>query len=204
MEVDSTQGGSVQDPGPSGHIMVDVDSQRDAILEPPAGLSSFETVAPQKEPVRDLCVKVHVRRTGKDAWTYLGRAFVSQELVGHSAQTSRVVVRSAASNKILTSFSENSDLQAEKRGNFVIISCVEGSEVVSWSLNTMNNSETLRLLATVELASYKCRQALADPKNHGKIRRRIERTIREDRRRRHRRRREEEAMVTAFERQHLS
>lgn len=80
-------------------------------------------IAPQKEPVRDLCVKVHVRRSGKDAWTYLGRAFVSQELVGHSAQTSRVgewcglmtpatnahvvpVLRSAASNKILTSFSE--------------------------------------------------------------------------------------------------
>ncbi len=64
-----------------------------------------------------------------------------------------LVVRYAASNKILTSFSEvsssisclfridthctrqNSDLQAEKRGNFVILSCVEGSDVVSWSLN---------------------------------------------------------------------
>ena len=68
----------------------------------------------------------------------------------------------------------------------------------------MNNSETLKLLATVELACYKCRQALADPKSHGKMRRRIERIIREDRRRRHRRRREEEAMVSAFEKQHLS
>lgn len=68
----------------------------------------------------------------------------------------------------------------------------------------MNNSETLKLLATVELACYKCRQALADPKSHGKMRRRIERIIREDRRRRHRRRREEEAMVSAFEKQHLA
>lgn len=37
------------------------------------------------------------------------------------------------------SYSENqsqvSDLQAEKRGNFVVISCIEGGSVVSWSLN---------------------------------------------------------------------
>ncbi len=45
MEVDSTQGGSVQDPGPSGHIMVDVDSQRDTILEPPAGLPAFDSMS---------------------------------------------------------------------------------------------------------------------------------------------------------------
>lgn len=30
---------------------------------------------------------------------------------------------------------QESNLQAEKRGNFVVISCVEGSNVVSWSLN---------------------------------------------------------------------
>lgn len=28
-----------------------------------------------------------------------------------------------------------SDLLAEKRGNFVVVGCVEGSKVVSWSLN---------------------------------------------------------------------
>lgn len=28
-----------------------------------------------------------------------------------------------------------SDLQAEKRGNFVVLGCVEGSRVISWSLN---------------------------------------------------------------------
>lgn len=129
-------------------------------------------IAPQKEPVRDLCVKVHVRRSGKDAWTYLGRAFVSQELVGHSAQTSRVgewwpddtshecscgasfevcsfqqdpyqLLGGQLSHKFLAAREhlpsfyayQNSDIQAEKRGNFVILSCVEGSEVVSWSLN---------------------------------------------------------------------
>ena len=68
----------------------------------------------------------------------------------------------------------------------------------------MNNSETLKLLATIELACYKCRQALTDPNSHGKVRRRIERVIREDRRKRHRRRREQEAMVAAFERQNIA
>lgn len=43
MEVDSTQG-DLPDAGPSGHIMVDVDSQRDEILEPPAGLSAFDSM----------------------------------------------------------------------------------------------------------------------------------------------------------------
>jgi len=30
---------------------------------------------------------------------------------------------------------QNSELQAEKRGNFVVVGCIEGSKVVSWSLN---------------------------------------------------------------------
>lgn len=30
---------------------------------------------------------------------------------------------------------QESSLQVEKRGNFVVISCVEGNNVVSWSLN---------------------------------------------------------------------
>lgn len=62
----------------------------------------------------------------------------------------------------------------------------------------MNNAETLRLLASIELACYRCRQALSDPKMHSKMRRRIERVIKEDRRRRHRRRRDEQDMVDAF------
>ena len=67
----------------------------------------------------------------------------------------------------------------------------------------MNNSETLKLLASIELACYRCRQALADPKNHTKIRKRIERVIKNDRRQRNRRRRDEQAMVEAFEKQQL-
>ena len=67
----------------------------------------------------------------------------------------------------------------------------------------MSNSETLKLLASIELACYRCRQAVADPKQHSKLRRRIERIIKEDRKRRHRRRRDEAAMVEAFEKQQL-
>ncbi len=65
-----------------------------------------------------------------------------------------VVVRHLGSGKPITTFSEASlysimdfsrkftanilqasDLQAEKRGNFVVIGCVDGTRVVSWSLN---------------------------------------------------------------------
>lgn len=30
---------------------------------------------------------------------------------------------------------QSSELQAEKRGNFVVVGCIEGPKVVSWSLN---------------------------------------------------------------------
>jgi len=153
-----------------------------------------------RESFRDIQVKVHIRRPERDSWVYLGRALVSQEVIG---QSSRIVIRSVASGKVMVVFGEVSDLQAEKRGNFVVIGCVEGSRVVSWSLNALNNSETLRLLASIELACYKCKQALVDPRTHYKARRRIERVIKEDRRRRHRRRKDQEAMVDAFSRQNL-
>ena len=63
------------------------------------------------------------------------------------------VVRNLSTGKVMATFGEvsrfgflfstcclilydkSSDLQAEKRGNFVVIGCVEGSRVISWSLN---------------------------------------------------------------------
>ncbi|EGO02507.1 hypothetical protein SERLA73DRAFT_130863 [Serpula lacrymans var. lacrymans S7.3] len=158
------------------------------------------STVPSRDSFRDIQVKVHIRRPERDSWVYLGRALVSQEVIG---QSSRVVIRSVTSGKIMVVFGEISDLQAEKRGNFVVVGCVEGSRVVSWSLNALNNSETLRLLASIELACYKCKQALVDPRMHSKARRRIERVIKEDRRRRHRRRKDQEDMVDAFSRQNL-
>jgi len=155
---------------------------------------------PPAREFRDIQVKVHIRRPEKDSWAYLGRALVSQEVVG---QSSRVVIRSLTSGKVLVAFGEISELQAEKRGNFVVVGCVEGSRVLSWSLNALNNSETLRLLASIELACYRCRLAVGDPRTHTKSRRRIERVIKEDRRRRHRRRKDQDAMIDAFQQHHL-
>ncbi|KIJ68523.1 hypothetical protein HYDPIDRAFT_82685 [Hydnomerulius pinastri MD-312] len=149
---------------------------------------------------RDIQVKVHIRRPEKDSWVYLGRALVSQEVMG---QSSRVVIRAMTSGKVLVAFGEVSDLQAEKRGNFVVIGCVEGAHVVSWSLNALNNSDTLRLLASIELACYRCRLAVVDPRTHAKTRRRIERIIKDDRRKRHKRRKDQDAMIDAFSRQNL-
>jgi len=165
-----------------------------------------ESFTPQVNPsprdnFREIQVKVHIRKPERDSWVYLGRGVVTQEMTGHS---SRVVVRNLSSGKIMTTFGESSDLQAEKRGNFVVIGCIDGSRVVSWSLNALNNSETIRLLASIELACYRCKQAVADPRLHSKARRKIERLIKDDRRKRHRRRKDQEAMIDAFAKQNLS
>ncbi|KAF8350131.1 hypothetical protein F5887DRAFT_1269976 [Amanita rubescens] len=163
---------------------------------------SSQAFAPlPRDNFREIQVKVHIRKPDRDSWSYLGRGVVSQDVAGHS---SRVVIRSISTGKVMTSFGETSDIQAEKRGNFIVIGCVEGSRVVSWSLNALNNTETLRLLATIELACHKCREAHSDPRLHTKTRRRIDRLIKDDRRRRHRRRKDQDAMVDAFAKQTLS
>jgi len=164
-------------------------------------MSSQASAPLPRDNFREIQVKVHIRKPDRDSWSYLGRGVVSQEMAGHS---SRVVIRAISTGKVMTSFGETSDIQAEKRGNFIVIGCVEGSRVVSWSLNALNNTETLRLLATIELACYKCREVHSDPRLHGKGRRRVDRLIKDDRRRRHRRRKDQDAMVDAFARQTLS
>lgn len=58
-------------------------------------------------------------------------------------------------------------------------------------------------MASIELACYKSKQALMDPRLHSKARRRIEKVIKEDRRKRHRRRKDQEALVDAFAKQNL-
>jgi len=179
------------------------DSMSAQFPQPP---SNAQLVTPQPPPTvrenfREIQVKVHVRTPGKDTWAYQGRGVVTQEIMGHE---SRVVVRPLSGGKPIATFSESTDLQAEKRGNFVVIGCVDGNRVVSWSLNALNNSETLRLLASIELACYKCRQAVGDPRMHGKSRRKVERLIKDDRRKRHRRRKDQEAMIDAFAKQNLS
>jgi len=154
-----------------------------------------------REPFREITVKVHIRRPDRDSWVYVGRATVSLDTTGHSSQ---VLVRSTSTDKVLIVFSENSELQAEKRGNFVVVGCIDGPKVVSWSLNALNASETLRLLACIELACYRCKQAVADPRSHHRTRRRIERVIKDDRRKRHRRRQEQESMIDLFSKQDLN
>jgi len=158
-------------------------------------------VVQHREPFKEIPVKVHIRRPERDSWMYVGRATVSLDTTGHASQ---VVVRSTSTDKILAVFSESSELQAEKRGNFVVVGCIEGSKVVSWSLNALNASETLRLIACIELACYRCKQAVADPRSHHRSRRRIERVIKDDRRKRHRRRQEQETMIDLFSKQDLN
>ncbi|KAJ7244728.1 hypothetical protein B0H12DRAFT_1128517 [Mycena haematopus] len=192
MEVDDAMGSGIPQVSQSQASMPIVHSD----------ISNTQSTAPMstapRDAFRDIQVKVHIRRPDRDSWVYMGRGVVSQDINGHA---SRVVVRAVSTGKVICVFNEGSELQAEKRGNFVVIGCVDGSRVVSWSLNALNNSETLRLLASIELACYKCKQALADPPNHTKSRRRIERVIKDDRRRRHRRRKDQDAMVDAFSKQ---
>jgi len=65
---------------------------------------------------------VHIRRPEKDSWVYLGRALVSQEVVGQSSRVGkrritrqitfdlesypRVVIRSLTSGKVIVAFGE--------------------------------------------------------------------------------------------------
>jgi len=177
-------------------------------VHPNAPGNTSQTNGPQfreREPIRDVAVKVHIRKPDKDSWIYLGRGVVTSELVGRSA---RIVVRALSSQKILTAFGETATqaaaLQAEKRGNFVVVSCVEGNRVVSWSLNALNNAETLRLLAIIELSCYACKQVVNDPQIQSSHRRRIARAIKDDRRKRHKRRKDAESMVAAFAKTGLS
>lgn len=173
------------------------------VQDPPVPLTGLplSNGSQHREPFREIPVKVHIRRPERDSWVYVGRAMVSLDTTGHSSQ---VLVRSTSTDKVLTVFSENSELQAEKRGNFVVVGSIEGSKVVSWSLNALNASETLRLLACIELACYRCKQAVADPRSHHRTRRRIERVIKDDRRKRHRRRQEQETMIDLFSKQDLN
>lgn len=163
-------------------------------------LSDAPAAAEPRENFKDIPVKVHIRKPERDTWVYVGRGIVHLDIQGHSAQ---VVVRSTSTNKVMTVFSEASEVLAEKRGNFVVVGCVEGSKVVSWSLNALNNSETLRLLASIELACYRCKSAVVDPRLHLKLRRKIDKVIKDDRRKRHRRRKDQDAMVDMFAKQHI-
>jgi len=180
---------------------------RESTTSSSASVHSQVSPPPQpsiREMYRQLPVRVHVRRPGRDTWMYIGRATVSHEVVG---QTSRVVVRTGP-DKVLTTFGEVSDthhcdLQAERRGNFVVVACVESEGVLSWSLNAVNMADTLRLLASIELACYRSKQLFTDPKRYSSSRRKIERVIRDDRRKRHRRKRDEEDMISAFGQQKL-
>jgi len=175
--------------------------QEPSVAQTHTGRPLSNGTAQPREPFREIPVKVHIRRPDRDAWVYVGRATVSLDTTGHASQ---VVVRSASADKILTVFNESSELQAEKRGNFVVVGCLDGSKVVSWSLNALNASETLRLLACIELTCYRCRQAVIDPRLQHRSRRRIERVIKDDRRRRHKRRQEQETMIDLFSKQDLN
>lgn len=70
-----------------------------------------------RDPFRDISVKVHIRRPDRDSWTYLGRGLISQEqsrigeLCGLRLNSlelipTLLVVRSAASHKVMTTFGE--------------------------------------------------------------------------------------------------
>jgi len=178
------------------------DNQNAGLGEPFVPSMAPQPSAPMPhDNFREIQVKVHIRKPERDTWAYLGRGIVTQEVAGRS---SRVVIRAISTGKVMASFGETSDIQAEKRGNFIVIGCVEASHVMSWSLNALNNSETLRLLATIELACHKFRETHLDPHLHSKTRRRIERLIKDDRRKRHRRRKDQDAMVDAFAKQTLS
>ena len=65
-------------------------------------------------------------------------------------------------------------------------------------LQALNNSETLRLLAIIELSCYTCKHTTSTPEVAGSHMRRVAKVIKDDRRKRHKRRKDQDAMVAAF------
>ncbi|KAI0094815.1 hypothetical protein BDY19DRAFT_44575 [Irpex rosettiformis] len=182
--------------------------QPQQVLEEPQGISlgapststppvSQQQSSQSQDRFREVSVKVHVRRPERDSWAYIGRGVVTKEAFG---QGSRIAVRALSTRKVITAFSEGAPLLAEKRGNFVVISCVDSGGVIAWSLNALNNSETLRLLAIIEVSCYSCKHTIMNPELLNSHRKRIARVIKDDRRKRHKRRKDQDAMIDAFAR----
>ena len=59
-----------------------------SLTTPPGSTPTLVSTAPSRsrEVFPEIPVKVHIRRPGKDAWVYLGRATVSQEIHGQSSR----------------------------------------------------------------------------------------------------------------------
>lgn len=59
-----------------------------SLTTPPGPPPTLASTGPSRsrEGFPEIPVKVHIRRPGKDAWVYLGRATVTQEIHGQSSR----------------------------------------------------------------------------------------------------------------------
>ncbi|KAG8835528.1 hypothetical protein FRC17_002757 [Serendipita sp. 399] len=166
------------------------------------GVSSIPPGVVASMPIHEvggdrIPAKMHIRRPGRDNWSYIGRVGIYQEL---SHKTPIVVVRLQSNDKTVTTFSEHSNISVDKRGNFIVVAAVEPAGVISYSLHAQTNNDALRLLESIELAAYKIGSiAGTENRQQVKMRKRIEKTIKDDRRRRHRRRKEDDALVAMLD-----
>ena len=48
--------------------------------------SVYDSGSQNREPFREIPVKVHIRRPERDSWVYVGRATISLDTTGHSSQ----------------------------------------------------------------------------------------------------------------------
>lgn len=62
-----------------------------SLTTPPGPAPTLASTAPSRsrEGFPEIPVKVHIRRPGKDAWVYLGRATVTQEIHGQSSRVGK-------------------------------------------------------------------------------------------------------------------
>lgn len=136
MEVDSAMDSAVPElpqphppaPQPDSSKILDQGIPKSTCLTLPLqlgviSLTSYRTATMQpRESFREIAVKVHIRRPEKDSWVYLGRALVSQEMVGQASRVGTccdwfhnerlltsiapTVVRAVQSQKIIAIFGE--------------------------------------------------------------------------------------------------
>lgn len=81
----------------------------------------------------------------------------SEKIMATFSEVSRVLTYQRYScGSLYDLYLQESNLQVEKRGNFVVISCVEGNNVVSWSLNVRTLLRARQAHCTYQECSTDC------------------------------------------------
>ena len=117
----SVQPETVQTNGPSTSqgSAFNLGNLMQSLTTPPGQSPTLASTTPSRsrEGFPEIPVKVHIRRPGKDAWVYLGRATVTQEIHGQSSRVGEWYLSAVPTTKslgLLTNISPSCSLCNER------------------------------------------------------------------------------------------